>query len=65
SHNRILNVGSLANLTSLNTLNLSNNLISELTPLANLERLSSLKVGDNPLEDISCPVQPDSTCEFY
>ncbi|MEM6399526.1 MAG: leucine-rich repeat domain-containing protein [Cyanobacteria bacterium P01_D01_bin.116] len=64
SYNQIKDLSPLSRLTNLNFLFLESNQISDLSPLSQLNNLNWLFVGGNPINNKTCPVKPESICEF-
>ncbi|MEM6755401.1 MAG: leucine-rich repeat domain-containing protein [Cyanobacteria bacterium P01_C01_bin.38] len=64
SYNQIRDLSPLARLTKLNFLFLESNQIGDLSPLSQLTNLTWLFVGGNPISNKTCPVKPESVCEF-
>ncbi len=64
SYNKISDLSPLARLTNLNFLFLESNQVKDLSPLSQLTHLTWLFVGGNPIENKTCPVKPESVCEF-
>mgnify|MGYP001791602630 FL=1 len=64
SYNKISDLSPLARLTNLNFLFLESNQIKDLSPLSRLTHLTWLIVGGNPINNKTCPVKPESICEF-
>ncbi|MEL7313590.1 MAG: leucine-rich repeat domain-containing protein [Cyanobacteria bacterium J06559_3] len=64
SRNQIVDIAPLASLRNLTELDLGTNRIADVTPLASLSNLERLKLGSNPLRDRTCPVQPETICQF-
>lgn len=64
SYNQISDLSPLAQLTNLNFLFLESNQIGDLSPLSQLTNLQWLFVGGNPIKNKTCPVKPESVCEF-
>lgn len=64
SYNQIKDLSPLSRLTNLNFLFLESNQISDLSPLSRLTKLNWLFVGGNPINNKTCPVKPESICEF-
>ena len=64
SYNQIKDLSPLSRLTKLNFLFLESNQISDLSPLSQLTNLNWLFVGGNPINNKTCPVKPESICEF-
>ncbi|MBV6621365.1 MAG: leucine-rich repeat domain-containing protein [Rivularia sp. (in: Bacteria)] len=64
SYNQIRDLSPLSRLTNLNFLFLESNQIGDLSPLSQLTNLTWLFVGENPIKNKTCPVQPESICEF-
>ena len=42
----------------------SDNQISDITPLKSLTKLTTLVLGDNPIANTTCPLKPESICQF-
>jgi internalin A len=65
-NNQITDLKPLSTLTNLSGLFLENNSIASLKPLSTLANLTSLFLGNNQtLTDKTCPVKPESICEFH
>lgn len=64
SYNQIKDLSPLSRLTNLNFLFLESNQISDLSPLSQLTKLNWLFVGGNPINNKTCPIKPESVCEF-
>ena len=64
SFNQISDVKPLAELTNLTQLYLGANQISDVKPLAELTNLTQLNLGGNPIKNTTCPVKPESICNF-
>ncbi|AFY57599.1 Leucine Rich Repeat (LRR)-containing protein [Rivularia sp. PCC 7116] len=64
SYNQISDLSPLSRLTNLNFLFLESNQIGDLSPLSQLTNLTWLFVGENPIKNKTCPVKPESICEF-
>ncbi|HEY9880299.1 MAG TPA: leucine-rich repeat domain-containing protein [Leptolyngbyaceae cyanobacterium] len=62
--NQITDVRPLAGLTNLRELMLVDNQIQDASPLSSLTQLEMLDLAANPLRDRTCPVKPDSICQF-
>ena len=64
NENEIADVSPLATLTNLTGIYLPANLIADVSSLATLTNLVWLYLSDNPLENRTCPVQPEAICQF-
>lgn len=64
SYNQIKDLSPLSRLTNLSFLFLESNQIRDLSPLSKLTKLNWLFVGGNPINNKTCPVKPESICEF-
>jgi internalin A len=64
SNNKISDITPLKSLTNLTSLDLSVNKISDITPLKSLTNLSELYLWGNPIANKTCPLKPQSICEF-
>ena len=64
SYNQIRDLSPLSQLTNLKFLFLESNQIGDLSPLSQLTNLTWLFVGENPIKNKTCPVKPESVCEF-
>ncbi|MEO1428521.1 MAG: leucine-rich repeat domain-containing protein [Cyanobacteria bacterium J06633_8] len=64
SYNQIRDLSPLSRLTNLKFLFLESNQIGDLSPLSQLTNLTWLFVGENPIKNKTCPVKPESICEF-
>ena len=62
--NEIVDISPLASLTNLTWLSLWENYVVDVSPLASLTNLTTLYLGANPLETGTCPVQPETICQF-
>ena len=51
-------------LSSLTELELDNNQISDIKPLESLTNLSQLSLGGNPIAPKTCPLKPESICNW-
>jgi Leucine-rich repeat (LRR) protein len=51
-------------LSSLDNLYLNSNNISDITPLKSLTKLTYLSLGGNPIANQTCPIKPESICNF-
>ena len=64
NENEIADVSPLATLTNLTGIYLPANRIADVSSLATLTNLVWLYLSDNPLENRTCPVQPEAICQF-
>ena len=62
--NQIVDVSPLSSLTNLTGLFLDENQISDVGPLSGLTNLGRLSLRSNPITDRTCPVEPQSICQF-
>ena len=62
--NQISDIKPLASLTNLTLLSLNSNQISDIKPLASLTNLSQLSLGGNPIAPKTCPLKPESICNW-
>jgi internalin A len=64
SKNQISDIKPLASLTNLTWLWLDNNQISDIKPLESLTKLTDLYLINNPIAPKTCPLKPESICEW-
>ncbi|MDY6783532.1 MAG: leucine-rich repeat domain-containing protein [Cyanobacteriota bacterium] len=62
--NQIVDVSSFSKLTNLTILHLNDNQITDISHLSKLTNLTGITLSGNPLTNPTCPVQPESICEF-
>ena len=64
NNNQISDIKPLESLTKLTVINLDNNQISDIKPLASLTKLNRLNLMGNPIALKTCPLKPESICEW-
>ncbi|MBE9183527.1 leucine-rich repeat domain-containing protein [Microcoleus sp. LEGE 07076] len=64
NNNKISDIKPLASLTNLTWLNLRDNKISDIKPLKSLTRLTDLELNGNPIAPKTCPLKPESICNW-
>ena len=62
--NQISDTKPLAALTKLSWLELEDNQIGDIKPLTGLTNLTKLRLKENQIQNTTCPVKPESICEF-
>jgi internalin A len=64
SNNLLSDIKPLQSLTNLSWLDLSNNLLSDIKPLESLTNLNYLGLAGNPIAPKTCPLKPESICNW-
>ncbi|WP_445171616.1 leucine-rich repeat domain-containing protein [Microcoleus sp.] len=62
--NQIRDIKPLESLTNLTVLGLGNNQIRDIKPLESLTNLTVLGLGGNPIAPKTCPLKPESICDW-
>ncbi|MEL7038769.1 MAG: leucine-rich repeat domain-containing protein [Cyanobacteria bacterium J06592_8] len=60
----LTDISPVAQLTNLESLSLSDNEITDISPLSELTNLKKLYLSGNEIVSQTCPVSPESICEF-
>ncbi|NEP10574.1 MAG: leucine-rich repeat domain-containing protein [Symploca sp. SIO2C1] len=63
--NEIADISWLSGLTNLTVLDLADNEITDISQLSGLTNLTILGLSKNQIANHTCPVQPESICQFY
>jgi internalin A len=63
-NNKISDIKPLESLTNLTSLSLHNNLLGDIKPLESLTKLTVLYLSGNPIASKTCPLKPESICNW-
>jgi len=64
NNNQISDIKPLESLTNLTVINLDGNKISDIKPLESLTKLIRLNLSGNPIAPKTCPLKPESICQW-